>query len=190
MSSDPVFAEAMPARPAAEPRLHEVVSAIAAQLDPDRIGTGPLAALRRLDPTKEGGLSTPALQRLLWRHVPEAWLAGRNMNRWPLIVHAMALGAPDLHRVFGAQGRLGLALFAAGFSEGRLVRLLEARAMDLPDAVPRAVRFLVAKRQGFDSVALALWVHGIAAGGPRAEAQRTAVARDYYRAERDDGKTA
>lgn len=181
-----------PVLPAVEPRLHEVVLAIAAQLAPDRIGTGPLAALRRLDPdpAKGGGLSTPALQRLLWRHVPDAWLAGSDMGQWPLIVHAMALGAPDLHRTFGAQGRLGLALFAAGFSEGRLVRLLESVAADLPTAVPRAVRFLVAKGQGFDSIGLALWVHGIAAGGSRAEAQRTTVARDYYRAERDAGKAA
>ena len=102
----------------------------------------------------------------------------------------MALGAPDLHRVFGVQGRLGLALFESGFSEGRLVRLLEARAEDLPIVVPRAVRFLAAKGRGFDSIALAVWVHGIAAGGSRAEGQRTAVAREYFRAERDASKTA
>jgi len=33
-------------------------------------------------------------------------------------------------------------------------------------------------------------VLGVAAGGDRAEAQRTEVARDYYRAERDAGKAA
>ena len=165
--------------------MQEIVRAVAAQLDPDCIGTGPLAALRRLDLAKRGSISAPALQRLLWRHIPESWLAGSDMGRWPLIVHAMALGAPDLHRTYGAQGRLGFALFAAGFSEGRLVRLLESKAVNLPTVVPRAVRFLVAKHQGFDSIGLAFWVHGIAAGGSRAEAQRTAVARDYYRAERE-----
>jgi len=185
MPPDPVRAS-----PAAEPNLHEIVSAIAAQLHPDRIGTGSLAELRRLDPTKEGGLSTPALQRLLWRHVPDAWLAGAGMNFWPLIVHAMALGAPDLHRAPAGKGSLGLALFESGFSEGRLVRLLEARAEDLPVVVPRAVRFLAAKTQGFDSVGLAFWVHGIAAGGLRAEQQRASIARDYFRAERDASKAA
>lgn len=193
MPPDPTPAEALPAEaapalPAAEPVLREVVLAIAAQLDPDRIGPGPLAALRRLDPASASGLSTPALQRLLCKQVPDAWLDGGDMGCWPLIVHAMALGAPGLHRTFGAAGRLGSALFTAGFSEGRLVRLLESRLPDLPVAVPRAVRFLVAKGQGFDSIGLAFWVRGVAAGGLRAEAQRTAVARDYYRAERDARK--
>jgi len=174
--------------PSAGPKLHEVVLAIAAQLDPDRIGTGPLASLRRLDP--QGALAVPALQRLLWRHVPETRLQGEGMRRWALLVHAMSLAAPDLHRLCDNDGRLGLALFKARFSEGRLLRLLEARAEDLPVAVPRAVRFLAAKRQGFSSVALAYWVLGVAAGGDRAEAQRTEVARDYYRAERDAGKAA
>lgn len=192
MPPDPALIGTMPVLPAAEPKLHEVVLAIAAQLDPDRIGTGPLAALRRLDPdpARGGGLSTPALQRLLWRYVPDAWLAGKAMQQWALIVHAMALGAPDMHIVHGSKGRLGAALFAAGFSEGRLVRFLEATAVDLPVAVPRAVRFLAAKRQGFDCVSLARWVRGIAAGGQWAEDERKAVAGDYYRAEREAGKTA
>lgn len=192
MPPDLAPAEPVPALLAAEPKLHEVVLAIAAQLDPDRIGTGPLAALRRLDPdpAKGGGLSTPALQRLLWRYVPDAWLTGEAMHQWALIVHAMAVGAPDLHITSGSKGRLGSALFAAGFSEGRLVRFLEATAVDLPVAVPRAVRFLAAKRQGFDCVSLARWVRGIAAGGPRAEGERKAVASDYFRAEREAGKAA
>ncbi len=165
--------DAAPAGPVpAEPKLHEVVYAIAAQLDPDRLGTGPLAMLRRLDPA--GSLAEPALQRLLCQHVPDAWLGGEGgMRRWALLVHAMALAAPDLHCTYGIKGRLGLALFEAGFREGRLVRLLEARAADLPVAIPRAVRFLVAKRRGFDSVMLARWVLGVAAGGEGAERQRT-----------------
>lgn len=173
----------------AEPKLYEVIYAIAAQLDPDRLGTGPLAMLRRLDPT--GNLAEPALQRLLCQHVPDAWLGGEDgMRRWALLVHAMALAAPDLHRTYGIDGRLGLVLFKAGFKEGRLVRLLEAGPVDLSVVIPRAVRFLVAKRQGFDSVMLARWVLGIAAGGDHAEDQRTLVARDYFRAERKAGQAA
>ena len=172
-----------------EPKLHEVVYAIAAQLDPDRLGTGPLAMLRRLDPA--GSLTEPSLQRLLCQHVPDAWLGGEDgMRRWALLVHVMALAAPDLHRTYGIDGRLGLALFEAGFKEGRLVRLLEAGPADLSVAIPRAVRLLVAKRRGFDSVMLARWVFGIAAGGDRAEDQRTLVARDYFRAERNAGQAA
>ena len=178
MPPDPAPSNASPV----ERKLHEVVYPLAAQLDPDLIGTGPLATLRRLDPS--GSMTEPALQRLLWRHVPEPWLSGEGMRQWSLLIHAMALAAPDLHRGFGANGRLGLALFEAGYSDGRLVRLLEARAADLPVVIPRTVRFLVAKRRGFDPVMLARWIQGIAAGGTRAEDQRTLVARDYYGAER------
>lgn len=180
MPSDPV--------PVAEPKLSDVVLAVAAQLDPDRMGTGSLASLRRLDPN--GALAEPALQRLLWRHVPEGWLHGEGLRRWALLIHAMSLAAPALHRTYDNKGWLGLALFEAGFSEGRLIRLLESRAEDLPVAVPRAIRFLVAKQQSFSSIALAFWLFGIAAGGERAEKQRTEVARQYYRAERDASKAA
>ena len=174
--------------PIVQPKLHEVVGAIATQMHPDRIGTGPLAVLRRLDP--RSGLTEPAMQRLLWGHVPDAWLTGDGMGRWALLVHALALGAPHLHRGSGEADRFGQALFAADYSEGRLTRLLHAGAEDLPVAVPRAVRFLVAKGRRFDPVALARFVHGVAAGGQRAEEQREALARDYFRAERDAGRAA
>ena len=106
------------------------------------------------------------------------------------MIHAMALAAPDLHLGRGEEARLGRALFAAGFSEFRLSRLLDARAEDLPDVVPRLVRFLVAKGQAFDSVALAHFVLGVAASEKSAEKQREQIARDYYRAERDANKAA
>ena len=44
------------------PNLASVVNAIATDLDPDRLGTGPLASLRRLD--LGGALAAPALLRL------------------------------------------------------------------------------------------------------------------------------
>jgi hypothetical protein len=166
--------------PDAAPKLADVVSAVVARLDPDRIGTGPLAMLRRLDPA--GSLAVPALQRLLWQHVPDKWLEGGGLRRWALLIHAMALAAPDLLR--GGNG-LGRALHAAGYSEGRLIRLLEARAEDLPGGVPRMVRFMVAKGEALDPLALAWFVHGVAAGGDAAERQRERIAGDYYRAERD-----
>ena len=176
-----------PATPAAavspSPELAVIVLRIAKQLDPYQIGTGALASLRRLDP--DGALAEPALQRILWGFVPETWLGSDDaFRRWALIVHALALAAPNGLDGAGREGSLGAALFAAGFSEGRLTRLLEARPADLPVMVPRAVRFLVAKRRSFDPVALARWVQGVAAGGGRADRQRTDVAREYYRAER------
>ena len=100
----------------AEVTRNQVIGLIAHRLsDRDRFGTGPLAQLRRLDPA--GPLSEPALHRLL-TNVPESWLFGDGLRRWTLIVHAMALAAPDGLK---ATARLGSALLASGFKEGRLV---------------------------------------------------------------------
>jgi hypothetical protein len=99
----------------------------------------------------------------------------------------MALAAPGALR-FGAG--LGEPLFAADYKEGRLTRLLEARSEDLAVVVPRAVRFLVAHGGILDPLALAYLILGIRAGGQRAEDQRTRVARDYYRAQRNSERLA
>ena len=172
--------------PSPQPSLPAIVRAVAADLTPDRLGTGPLAALRRLDPEKPP--TQPALLRLLVRHVPDLPAAGAELARWALLVHAMALAAPGL-LTFDQEAKLGAALFIAGYSEGRFTRLLEARAEKLPVQVPRMVRFLVARGQPLDPVALAWFIFGVAAGGERADAQRTRLAMDYYRAERWAAKT-
>ena len=177
-----------PAQPRSPTTLPHVVNTMATMLDPDRIGTGPLAALRRLDPG--GPLAEPALLRLLVQCLPDDWWAGAGMRRWALVVHALALAAPNLPRGRGQADRLGHTLFEAGFSDFRLSRLLEAGPDDLLVAVPRTVRFLVAKGRGFDPVQMARFVHGAWAGGPRADEQREALARDYFRAEREAGKAA
>jgi CRISPR type I-E-associated protein CasB/Cse2 len=156
-----------------------VIGAIASRLsDGDAFGTGPLAELRRLDPT--GPLSEPALHRLL-TNVPESTLYGDGLRRWALIVHAMALAAPDGLK---AMTRLGSTLFAAGLKEGRLVNLLDATGDELFTAVPRAVRFLVARGQSLNAFALADLV--LSAGRDDdawAESVRQRIAQDYYRAE-------
>ncbi len=170
----------MPPGDAALPDLPSIVDKLARELHPERIGTGTLARLRRMDPT--GSLSEPGLHRLVARHVPDEVARGARLREWALLIHAMALAAPDYHR--GRDG-LGRPLHAAGFSEMRLTSLLAARTPDLPAVVPRVARFLVARNQALDPVALAWLLRGIATGGDSAEAQRTRLARDYYRAERD-----
>jgi CRISPR type I-E-associated protein CasB/Cse2 len=162
-----------------QPARNEVIGVIARRLaNVDGFGTGPLADLRRFDPA--GSLSEPALHRLL-ANIPESWLYGDGLRRWALIVHAMALAAPDRLRT---TARLGSALFAAGLKEGRLVNLLDATGDELLIAVPRAVRFLVARGQTLNAFALADLV--LSAGrddGGWAENVRQRVAQDYYRAE-------
>jgi CRISPR type I-E-associated protein CasB/Cse2 len=155
-----------------------VIGIIANRLSGEGFGTGPLAELRRLDPA--GPLSEPALHRLL-TNVPEAWLKGDGLRRWALIIHVMALAAPDALK---ATTRLGSALLAAGFKEGRLVNLLDATSDELLAALPRGVRFLVARGQNLNAFAVADLV--LSAGrdnGSWAESVRQRIAQDYYRAE-------
>src|SRR3546814_12823752 len=61
---------------AASPRdaLNRTVAVISSQLDPDRIGTGPLAELRRMEPLS--GELPPAFWRPLFTAVPPAWQGG------------------------------------------------------------------------------------------------------------------
>lgn len=168
-----------PPDPAAlPPDAAEAFRRIAWELAEPWFGTGPLAALRRLDPT--GTLAEPALQRLLAR-LPETWLRDGGERAWALLIHLLALAAPRLHR---GGVPLGAALHAARYSEGRLTRLLEARAAELPVLLPRLVRFLVAKGQAFDPDGLRRLVLAEARGDAEAaEAVRTAMARSYYRAD-------
>ncbi len=137
-------------------------------------GTGPLAELRRMDP-KRGAHGTAALHRLLARYVPDWWLGDDNFVRWALLVHLLALAAPDQHR--GGMP-LGSALFSAGYSEGRLTRLLEASEDELDVVLPRMVRFLVAKGERLQPYEIARLV--LRRGN---DADRLNIAREYYRAE-------
>lgn len=138
-------------------------------------GTGPLAELRRLDLREAAAPGAPALYRLLARMDPEDTTVRDNPRGWTLLVHLLALAAPDLH-VGG--DRLGSALFAAGWSENRLTRLLEAQPDELFVQLPRMVRFLVAKGEKLSPFDLARLV--LRRG---AEAGRRRIAQDYYRAE-------
>jgi CRISPR type I-E-associated protein CasB/Cse2 len=163
----------------AKPTGNDVIGAITGRLsNRDAFGTGPLAELRRLDPA--GPLSEAALHRLLTR-VPESWLSGEGLRRWALIVHCLALAAPDALK---PTERLGSALFAAGFKEGRLVSVLDATSDELVTALPRAVRFLVARGQSLNPFALADLVLSAGRGdGGWSEGVRQRIAQDYYRAE-------
>jgi len=151
-----------------------MVGDLVARIGHESFGTGPLAELRRMDP-KQAAPGQPALHRLLARYVAEDQLRGTGINRWALLIHLLALAAPDQHR--GGE-RLGRALFAAGYSEGRLTRLLEAPTADFTVVLPRAVRFLVAKGGRLDPYELADLV---LSGG--AERDRLQIAQEYYRAE-------
>jgi CRISPR system Cascade subunit CasB len=121
--------------------------------------------------------AAPAFFRLL-AGLPEHGPLDR--RGWALLIHSLALAAPGL---VGGRGEFGTALFEAGYSEGRLARLLQARAEDLADVVPRTVRFLAAHDQALNPAALAYFIRDVSRGGGAAERARERIARTYYRAE-------
>ena len=167
-------------RPDPAPSHSDSIRTIAVRLADPNFGTGPVATLRRLDPA--GALAEPALHRLLARYVAED--SPEVLRAWALLIHCMALAAPEAHRGVPA---LGTALFVAGFSEGRIARLLEARGRDILVVAPRLVRFLVARGQSLDPEGLWALIRPTLLDRPgdaeRAERARTRIAADYYRAE-------
>ena len=94
----------------------------------------------------------------------------------------MALVTPQQ----GEPRALGAALFAAGYKEGRLSRLLAARGEDMSDTMPRAMRFLNTKGVAVRPASLWSFLHATmtpATDARWADDARTQVARDYYQAE-------
>lgn len=170
---------------ATQPRSDDgIVGSIASKLVQESFGTGPLAELRRLDPN--GRLSEPTLHRLLARHeIPEGRLRGEGLRDWALVIHCLALAAPD--NLLGEAG-LGRALHDAGFGEKRLVNLLDASAEELRDRLPRAVRFLVQRGGRVHGARLADLVL-IRPASDRYDAVRQRIAHEFYRAEYEASKT-
>ncbi len=171
---------AAPATPDARPSRRDAAGKIAALLaKSEALGTGPRAELRRLDP--RGALAQPALHRLLALYVPDLPVGNDEVMRaWGLVVHALALAAPD--NLTGAEP-LGRALHAADWKEGRLVNLLDADLEALADHLPRVVRFLVAKGQRLRARDVADLVFSRLDAENRADRVRRQIASDYYRAE-------
>lgn len=158
------------------PDSRSVADKLAWRMAQEHFGAGPLAKLRRFDPG--GSLAVPALQRMLTENVPDHW----SRADWALVTHVLALGAPSLHR---GGARFGAALLAAGYSESRLSRLLQANRAALTVVLPRAGRFLIAKGQRLNPSDIASFVRAASLGDNALERARAEIATHYYRAERD-----
>ena len=111
--------------------------------------------------------------------MPDAWLHGAGLRSWALVIHCLALAAPD--NLMG-EDRLGTALHDAGFGEKRFVNLLDANTDELRDRLPRAVRFLVHHGGRVHAPQLADLVL-IPPSSDRFDEFRRRIAGDYYRAE-------
>jgi CRISPR system Cascade subunit CasC len=170
-------------QPTPPPEARGIVARIAAELAAPGFPRGDLAALRRMDPEAPG--RTPVLLRLLARHTADRLEYGADeLRRWALLVHGMALMAPEHHRTTVPVGR---ALFGPGraplYAESRLARLLSARGRAFRAQVPRLARQLKAKDQALDWREFADLILAEGRNEARAEQSRERIAAAYYRTE-------
>ena len=114
-------------QPTQLPEARKIVARLAAEFAAPGFPSGDLAALRRTNPDLPG--RTPVLLRLLARHAPVCLDSAVNeLGLWALVIHGMALMAPDHHHTRLPVGR---SLRGNGpgplYSELRLGRLLSPR---------------------------------------------------------------
>jgi len=145
----------------------------------DRADPGTLAALRRLDPSSPPPafyrLSVAVLDAQLANLADGSALRDELESRWALLVSALALA----QGYFSPPIPLGQALAEAGVAEMRLLRLLEARAAQLPALVRNVVHQLVQRGQPFDPNDLA----NLVLASDEDRGPRKNIARMYYRHE-------
>jgi len=160
--------------------LKKSVGKAAGWLASDALSNGDRAELRRIDPASP---VTPALWKILLRLQEEGASVGLGHDaqerRWATLLMAMSLCISPSQNLHDYDVPLGQGLAAAGWSETRFVRLMEADADTLPVLVRRMAQYLASKQQAVDwsNVAWLLFT----ASGDAAEDVRLNIARTYYR---------
>lgn len=155
---------------------------LAAQLAPERIGSGALAEIRRMTTSSP----PPAFWRLYLSVVPSG-LRHTEMSRddrrdlaWARLIRAMAESVgPSLRPA----PSLGTALMRTGYSEPRFVRLLRAGGDDLGRELRVAARWLATKGATPDWWLPAQLLFGRPPTGLPVNAERAErrLASDYFR---------
>lgn len=165
------------------PEKKDPVASIAGQIP--HLPTGQRAALRRMyltrnRPDEAVGVVMGLLHRAGVPHLERIDQAP--FERWSLLAHVAAIlsgtaaQAPHVpHRSFGR------ALWEAGYSENRQMRLTSAHGPALDDQVRLAAQFLA--RAGTGPIDLWTIRRLIGDDSVQAEAARLEIARDYYNAE-------
>lgn len=174
-----------PAAPEPAPK-KDAVASLAGQIP--YLSTGDRAALRRMMLTGSADADGVVIGLLHRAGVAEAgWRSDAAFSRWRLIAHVAAVLSGTAALPPHAPGRrVGRALFAARYSENRLLRLTSARGTALDDQVIRAARFLAQAGEGpVDLNTIRDLVGGQA---DRAEHARLRIARDYYSAQHGGGE--
>ena len=147
---------------------------------------GDLAGLRRMEP------DTPR-PAIFWRLLAENGLLeyGPTVeSKWELILHGIALmtqanaGDGQSRNAHDGSMAVGRALYGAGYSEQRFNRLLTARDEMLRTLLARMFRLLAAKDTPINWREMARFI--LNDNEAAAEEFRHKLARDYYRAERQN----
>ena len=168
--------EAIEHTPRTQP-LEVSLQRLASLLSGNSIGTGELAALRRLNP-KDPSTSAVALYGALWRAGLDVPADSPVLPRWAVLTQCLALVA-GRHR---ADVPVGRALAEANISEARVKQLLEADAALLLDLLPRLARRFAEDGVAADWRALAELALSLELDAPRAEEARLRIARSYIAA--------
>ncbi|KQM37764.1 type I-E CRISPR-associated protein Cse2/CasB [Sphingomonas sp. Leaf10] len=144
------------------------------------MSSGDRAALRRMELTRSPAADAVAIKMLLRADVPQSRIRD-DWTRLRLIGHFSGLlsGTAALYPHEEKRG-VGAALFEAGFSEKRLLRLLASRGEALGDQLALAVRILSRERQPVN-----LWdiYHLLGDDPTKSDAARLRMARHYYAAQ-------
>lgn len=165
---------------AEEPNWRQLIGKIAFFLQPgtQALSSADMAQLRRLSAQKP--YSSALWKILLQCNVPEKWAGGRNQaqkeKQWAALIGAMAQ-SPASH---DPKTRFGTALAQSGWSELRLVRLLESRDEQLDALFRQMAAYMASKGLSLDwseAGQLLFWQEG-----ETAESIRQDIARAYYRA--------
>jgi hypothetical protein len=176
---DAAIAESEPEKP----KKKDPVASIAGQIP--HLPAGQRAALRRMYLTRNRpGEAIGVVMGLLHRAgVPQLeWIDPATFERWSLLAHVAAVLSGTAAQAPHAPGRkLGRALWDAGYSEKRQMRLTSARGAALDDQVRLAAQFLARAGEG----PVNLWtIRQLIGDDPvQAERARFEIARDYYDAE-------
>lgn len=164
---------------APEERPKDPVASIAGQIT--GLSTGDRAALRRIYLTR-----SPEADGVVVGLLVRAGVAVSEREEvfapWRLLAHVAALlSGTAAEQPHAPARRVGSALFEAGYSENRLLRLTAARGPALHDQIVRAARMLAQDGQA----PVNLWtLHHLAGRDAKAaEEARLRIAQDYYAAE-------
>lgn len=158
--------------------IRQAVGELSRNLTVDRLGSGPLAEIRRMD---TDAMPPPAFWGLLFKLVGDRNVSAAEERGWAMLMQAMALQVPRCHRT-GPGTHPGRILADSGYPESRFVRLLRAEGAGLAQELRTLARWTAGKALVFDWTPLAEFILARAQSREgEADHAARALARHYFR---------